>query len=126
MAGVVGVIWVWREADYFCGRDWTGQISLKLLEKIADWRNATLGYRFRSSRLRFLAATFHLVVAAGAGRRAAELRIASAAQRGRTIRISVRIAAVRMQDDVRSSVPVHGIASDQRLMMRRTCKCTRA
>jgi hypothetical protein len=31
-----------------------------------------------------------------------------------------------MQDDVRSSVPVHGIASDQRLMMRRTCKCTRA
>ena len=83
-------------------------------------------YRFRSSGLRLLAATSHLVVAAGAGRRAAELRIASAAQRGRTIRISVRIAVVRMQDDVRSSVPVHGIASDQRLMMRRTCKCTRA
>jgi hypothetical protein len=38
MAGVVGVIWVSREADYFCGRDWTGQISLKLLEKIAHWR----------------------------------------------------------------------------------------
>jgi hypothetical protein len=39
MAGVVGVIWVSREADYFCGRDWTGQISLKLLEKIAHWRS---------------------------------------------------------------------------------------
>src|SRR4051812_28867040 len=38
MAGVVGVIWVSREAEYFCGRDWTGQISLKLLEKLAHWR----------------------------------------------------------------------------------------
>jgi hypothetical protein len=111
MAGVVGVIWVWREADYFCGRGWTGQISLKLLAKIADWRNA-IGYRFRSSGLRFLAATSHLVVAAGAGRRAAELRIASATQRGRTIRVSVRISVVRMQDDDWSSIPVHGIASD--------------
>jgi hypothetical protein len=39
MAGVVGVIWGSREADYFCGRDWTGQISLSLLEKIAHWRS---------------------------------------------------------------------------------------
>jgi hypothetical protein len=35
MAGVVGVIWGRGEADYFCGRGWTGQISLKLLQKIA-------------------------------------------------------------------------------------------
>ena len=35
-----------------------------------------------------------LVVAAGAGRRAAELRIASAAQRGRTIRISIRMPSL--------------------------------
>jgi hypothetical protein len=34
MAGVVGVIWVWREAEYFCGGDWTGQITLNLLWKI--------------------------------------------------------------------------------------------
>jgi hypothetical protein len=40
MAGVVGVIWVSREAEYFCGRDWTGQISLKLLEKIICTRVA--------------------------------------------------------------------------------------
>ena len=39
MAGVVRVIWVEREAEYFCGRGWTGQISLKLLEKIAHWRS---------------------------------------------------------------------------------------
>ena len=74
----------------------------------------------RSSGLRFVLAASHLVVAAGAGRRAAELGIAGATQRGRTIRISVRIAVVRMQDDVRSSV------SDYRFMMRRICKCIRA
>jgi hypothetical protein len=34
MAGVVGVIWVCDEAEYFCGRGWTGQITLKLLRKI--------------------------------------------------------------------------------------------
>jgi hypothetical protein len=34
MAGVVGVIWVSREEVYFCRRDWTGQITLKLLRKI--------------------------------------------------------------------------------------------
>jgi len=39
MAGVVGVIWVSREAEYFCGRGWTGQISLKLLEKIVHSRS---------------------------------------------------------------------------------------
>ncbi len=33
------MIWVSREAEYFCGRDWTGQISLKLLEKIVHWRS---------------------------------------------------------------------------------------
>ena len=38
MAGVVRVIWGAREADYFCVRGWTGQISLKLLEKIEYWR----------------------------------------------------------------------------------------
>jgi len=46
MAGVVGVIWDAREAEYFCGQDWTGQIRLKLLEKIAHSRNATPGCRF--------------------------------------------------------------------------------
>ena len=39
MAGVVGVIWVYREAEYFCDRGWTGQISLKLLQKIAQSRS---------------------------------------------------------------------------------------
>ncbi|WP_156438451.1 hypothetical protein [Bradyrhizobium valentinum] len=34
MARVVGVIWVCGEAEYFCGGDWTGQITLKLLGKI--------------------------------------------------------------------------------------------
>jgi hypothetical protein len=34
MAGFVRVIWVCGEADYFCERDWTGQITLKLLGKI--------------------------------------------------------------------------------------------
>ena len=34
MAGFVRVIWVSREAEYFCARDWTGQIKLKLLGKI--------------------------------------------------------------------------------------------
>jgi hypothetical protein len=34
MAGLVRVIWVCREEEYFCGRDWTGQITLKLLGKI--------------------------------------------------------------------------------------------
>ena len=38
MAGVVGVIWGGGEADYFCVRGWTGQISLKLLAKIAQSR----------------------------------------------------------------------------------------
>jgi hypothetical protein len=28
------MIWASREAEYFCERDWTGQITLKLLEKI--------------------------------------------------------------------------------------------
>ena len=40
MAEVVGVIWGSREAEYFCSRGWTGQITLKLLDKIADWRSA--------------------------------------------------------------------------------------
>ena len=34
MAGFVRVIWVDDEAEYFFVRDWTGQIKLKLLEKI--------------------------------------------------------------------------------------------
>jgi hypothetical protein len=69
---------------------------------------------------------FHLVVTAGAGRRAAELRIAGTAQRGRAIRISVRIAVVRMQHDWRSSIPVHGIAPDQWFMTPRIGECIRA
>ena len=38
MAGFVRVIWGRGEADYFCVRGWTGQISLKLLQKIAQSR----------------------------------------------------------------------------------------
>ena len=38
--GFVGVIWGSREAEYFFGRDWTGQISLKLQGKIAYWSRA--------------------------------------------------------------------------------------
>ena len=36
--GFVGLIWVGGEADYFCNRDWTGQIRLKLLGKIVPSR----------------------------------------------------------------------------------------
>jgi hypothetical protein len=38
MAGVLAVIWGSGEAEYFRGRDWTGQIMLKSLHKIAFWR----------------------------------------------------------------------------------------
>jgi hypothetical protein len=46
MAGVVVVIWGSREAEYFCVRDWTGQIALKQLKKIASTRR-NYGYRNR-------------------------------------------------------------------------------
>src|SRR5438093_12966761 len=36
MAGVVGVIWGGGEADYVCVRGWRGQVSLKVLAKIAQ------------------------------------------------------------------------------------------
>jgi hypothetical protein len=52
MAGFVRVIWVSREAVYFCERDWTGQITLKLLGKIDLSRKsiyARASY-FRTSR----------------------------------------------------------------------------
>jgi hypothetical protein len=38
----VGVIWVEREDKYFCRRDWTGQITLKPLQKIAPTRTSTV------------------------------------------------------------------------------------
>jgi hypothetical protein len=38
IAGVLVLIWGGGEADYFRGRDWTGQITLKLLQKIAPSR----------------------------------------------------------------------------------------
>jgi hypothetical protein len=40
MAAVVGLIWAKREAEYFCGQHWTGQISLI--------RHDKLGFRRRS------------------------------------------------------------------------------
>ena len=40
MAGVVGVIWGNREADYFCREDWITQIALIGLTKSAFSRNA--------------------------------------------------------------------------------------
>jgi hypothetical protein len=36
------VIWVKREADYFCTPGWTGQISMKPLRKIAPSRTSTV------------------------------------------------------------------------------------
>jgi hypothetical protein len=39
------VIWVKREAIYFCGNGWTGSISLIGNDKIADWRNRLLSSR---------------------------------------------------------------------------------
>jgi hypothetical protein len=43
MSEVLGVIWAGREAEYFCGRGWTGQITLKSLQKIARPRSARSG-----------------------------------------------------------------------------------
>jgi hypothetical protein len=40
--GFVGLIWGGGEADYFCGRGWTGQIRLKLLRKIVPSRSAPI------------------------------------------------------------------------------------
>jgi hypothetical protein len=52
MARVVGVIWVCREEVYFCGRGWTGQITLKSLQKINFPRigNLPVGQKQRSVR----------------------------------------------------------------------------
>ena len=47
MAGVVRVIWGPREAEYFCNRGWTGQITLKLQQKIA---RARMSNRFRGTQ----------------------------------------------------------------------------
>jgi hypothetical protein len=38
MAVVVKMIWVVREPEYFCKRDWTASISLIRLDKLAFWR----------------------------------------------------------------------------------------
>lgn len=35
------MIWVKRKANYFCEEDWTGQIRLKALQKIAPSRTST-------------------------------------------------------------------------------------
>jgi hypothetical protein len=45
MARFVEVIWGAGEVEYFCGRDWTGQISLKLLRKIAQSRTTDMRRR---------------------------------------------------------------------------------
>jgi hypothetical protein len=42
MAGDKPVIWVGCEAEYFLRDDWTGQISLRPLQKIAPPRTSTL------------------------------------------------------------------------------------
>jgi hypothetical protein len=39
------LIWVKREAKYFCGEDWTGSISLIGFAKFADWRKGECGTR---------------------------------------------------------------------------------
>jgi hypothetical protein len=38
MAGNMKVIWVKREAEYFCGKDWTDSISLIVFNKLAGTR----------------------------------------------------------------------------------------
>jgi hypothetical protein len=45
MAGVVGVIWVCREEVYFFKQGWTGQITLKLLQKIDFSRRSASGHQ---------------------------------------------------------------------------------
>jgi hypothetical protein len=84
------------------------------------------GERLRPIRDRFsrTAAPDFLVVATGARRRAAELGIASSAQRGRTVCIAVGIAVIRMQHHHRPSV--HVIAPATRLMTNRLRKRERA
>jgi hypothetical protein len=44
MARVLKVIWVRRERIYFCKRDWTAQITLIRLKKLAFSRKADPGY----------------------------------------------------------------------------------
>jgi hypothetical protein len=40
MAEGVGLIWGEREAEYLCGRDWTGQITLIRHDKLHFWRKS--------------------------------------------------------------------------------------
>jgi hypothetical protein len=44
-AALMDLIWVKREAKYFCGEDWTGSISLIGFAKFADWRKGECGTR---------------------------------------------------------------------------------
>ena len=41
-AGFMDVIWTKREGVYFCGKDWTGSISLIGFDKFAVWRKRPL------------------------------------------------------------------------------------
>lgn len=45
MASVLEVIWGEHEEEYFCARDWTGQITLKSLQKIARPRRSMIAPR---------------------------------------------------------------------------------
>ena len=67
-----------------------------------------------------------LVITAGTGRRAAERGGAGSAQCGRTVWIAIRIAVVRMQDDWRRGIPIHGMGPGARLMTNRVRKGERA
>jgi hypothetical protein len=42
------LIWGNDEAKYFSRRDWTGKISLKLLEKLVFWRKRQGGSGWRN------------------------------------------------------------------------------
>src|SRR5260370_13962333 len=45
------VIWVKREAEYFCKQDWTTQITLILFKKSRFWRTRSVArFRFGASR----------------------------------------------------------------------------
>ena len=39
----MGVIWGKREAEYFSGEGWTGEIRLIGLMKLVFWRSAAVG-----------------------------------------------------------------------------------
>jgi hypothetical protein len=48
----VEVIWVKSERDYFCGRGWTGQITLMRHDKLDFWRSDSVTFMAVRTALR--------------------------------------------------------------------------